>query len=316
MKRMTKLDIQAITFWVVLLTLLVAFGFTFNAGVDRLVGDNVTSYYLSSDNAQELKAVYSSAHKAFEFTVNGQEVILLSDNRTVTPSFIEKTKDSPLLLVSLLLLLMIFSIGSVIPSQVQGRMMYYYRAMILNLFYKKAKGGKVELLKAPAGVIAVRRWGMTRNGILVSLNQGNKWDGLVFEDRFPPIVHSTAGIYAYRLGSNHAKTYNGFTKVMGLVSMTGKVISHQDHTLRGERATILFLVASSEKAAEKLRNRYYCPIIVNTNPALAIETWAMSDQGLFWQAHNSQLIKEKRVEGMVDSIESLPAYKEFQGGKK
>ena len=39
----------------------------------------------------------------------------------------------------------------------------------------------------------------------------------------------------------------------------------------------------------------------------------MSEQGVFWQAHNNQLIKTKRYEKVADAIESLEAYKRFGG---
>jgi hypothetical protein len=210
-------------------------------------------------------------------------------------------------------MVLIYTVGYAFPAKVKDRLSWYYKTVILKLFYKQMKGDRIDLPKAPAGVIAVRKWGINRKGLLTSLNQSKLWKGLVYEDKEPPEVRSNMGLYAFRLGSNHSKNYTGFVipKVMGIVSLSGTVIGHQDGILRGKKATILCLVTGKYSDAVKLRTNYGCPVFVNTNPSLAIETWAMTEQGLFWQAHNNKLIKEKRYEKVADAIESLDAYKGF-----
>ena len=161
--------------------------------------------------------------------------------------------------------------------------------------------------QAPGGLIATRCWNVDKTGILSSTARNVKWDSAVLEADINPVVGGWHGVYAYRLG-----TYiDGGEDVEGLVSLSGRIVGHKDSLLRAQKCTILVLVTKKEKVAPLLRQRYKCPVVVTSDIELTIQKWVISQEGIFWLAHNERLLSKKLQDKFEHDITAIPAYQEF-----
>lgn len=178
---------------------------------------------------------------------------------------------------------------------------------------KEVNDGKISLRQAPGGVIAIRSWGVNKQGVLRSTAVGTEWESAILEADVTPLVGGWHGIYAYRLGTNIDDA--GGCDVEGVVSLSGHITGHKDSLLRAQKCTVLVLLIEPKKTSLKplLEQRYKCPVVVTSNIKHTLQNWILSQEGIFWLGHNAKLISGKLQDKFERDIEELPAYQKFGG---
>lgn len=184
------------------------------------------------------------------------------------------------------------------------------RLLIPQRFLQKHRmpiTNNLDISNAPAGIIAVRAWVITKDGMLKSTGRGVVWQNLKTKADIKPEHNNVSGIYAYRLGT-HLDDYDFAlfeTRVWGIVSLTGHCVGHTDYLVRATACTTLSLIVKREMDADKLRLHYDCPILVSSNPTKTIQDWILSHQGIYWLQHNEQLIHHPIEDKFTKDIDEI-----------
>lgn len=163
----------------------------------------------------------------------------------------------------------------------------------------------LSLPNAPGGIIGLRYWHIkskNKESFLRSTVQKEYWDRNIKDADEKPKIGGWKGIYSYRLGSYHEKSY---AVVAGIVCLTGKIVSHGDNILRAESCQILLLITKKKDGVEWLKEKYKCPVYLTTDINRTIDTWVLSKEGLFWLNHNTELIDKKIRLKMESDIKNL-----------
>jgi len=238
------------------------------------------------------------------YYVGGEKLVLEKHAAEILKEAFQKKllPASPYLIVCLLM--------PFLAQKAMGGMPIWY--ITKKVFGIKTKYiARIDLDEAPGGLICVRGWDINRKGYLKSTTRDTIWEHPVMVTADDPDIEGWKGIYAHRLGS--PDYYNG--KIKGIVSMSGKLVGHEDNVVRGERCEILVLITKSNRIAEKLRSHYTIPVIVTGSIEKTITSWIMSKQGIFWLSHNEKLITIKKMEKFEQDIENIPALRSFPGGE-
>ncbi len=150
----------------------------------------------------------------------------------------------------------------------------------------------VEVTPKAAGIYATRTW-KYRKGYLYSSGWGQaQWGNKVLLADKIPAENNENGVYALRLGVTQ-NDWEFMKHILGIVSLSGEWLEHEDGVLRAESCEIILLIVSHyhKAVAFELSSTYGVPVIVANNPINTYLAWLYSENGVECLLHNANILK-------------------------
>lgn len=175
------------------------------------------------------------------------------------------------------------------------------RRVVIQPKYPPYVLSSVDIPDDVQGIVAVRQWRVSREGMLVGPNTNYVWvSDIVIADGIPTKTNFS-GIYAYIPERARVTAWDN----LGIVALTGKCVGYRDGMVRAERCQVLTVICRGRESAERISANYGIPTVYSKSVRSAFREWLIGNEGIYWLHHNRILLMGSKPDKLTQEVSAI-----------